>query len=129
MNPLDRFFLELKQSVKINFCANLLCIEFSRQPSDDALAICQRLAASPGFQRVAHRSMGWDVDTMTWLFTIPSGIPRVPLAKALLESFQEFGIKGVAEFLAIGVAEDPTFPFEGSFKPISKTLEELSASE
>lgn len=126
MDPLDKFFLELKQAVKLSFFASHLAIQFSRIPDNETMAVCQRIANSPGFTRIPHKREEWEVDTMYWFFALPAGIPRVPLAKALLESFQKVEIKGIAEFSAIDQEDDPSFPLKVPVgQTLSKTLEEL----
>jgi hypothetical protein len=67
---------------------------------------------------------------MEWFIDLPAGISRVPLAKALLESFQELGLEGVVEFTATDMSDDPTYPFDSPpYESIFKTLVELSEQE
>ena len=125
MNPLDKFFLELNQFLTVEFFAGHAVIAFQCQPSGEAIAICKKLATAPGFSRIPHRSGDWDCDDTKWFFSVLGGVPRVPLAIAILESFKQIGIDGVTKF-SVRVKEfDPSFPFDTMGMEITKSLEEL----
>jgi len=125
MDPLNSFFLQLGQQVTVRFVTGTVYIEFVRQPSQEAIAICRRIANMPGFKRLAHYKSNWEADEVRWLFELPMNYPRVPFAKALLETFREMEITGSVRFDG-NFEDDPSIYFETKFNhDVVKTLEDL----